>query len=307
MPRATADARPIFTFYADSPFYDRGESHVEMLGGIVRQLVEQPWEWLQDNSGRIILLVATIIIAAVVVKVVSKGLRIALDKSNIPSASIFVNIVRVLIWVIAISLILQPVFGINPTTLMTALGVGGIAVSLGLKDTIANIVSGFGLMLGKVLKPGDLVTIQGVSGTVKDVTWRHTIVMDRSGVEMWVPNSVLNTAALEKLPPAAEAMATIPFTARGGKRLDTQAISSTGFRLMAWRDRFWCSPNLEYCCPRCRIGLRGLLPMKGFWCRTQLAQRASQHSNPKVLDDGTAITRVRQSPCHTPGNAHRYR
>ena len=191
----------------------------------MRQLVEQPWEWLQDNSGRIILLVATIIIAAVVVKVVSKGLRIALDKSNIPSASIFVNIVRVLIWVIAISLILQPVFGINPTTLMTALGVGGIAVSLGLKDTIANIVSGFGLMLGKVLKPGDLVTIQGVSGTVKDVTWRHTIVMDRSGVEMWVPNSVLNPAALEKLPPAAEAMATIPFTARGGKRVDTQAIS----------------------------------------------------------------------------------
>nr|WP_243388819.1 mechanosensitive ion channel domain-containing protein [Bifidobacterium simiarum] len=190
----------------------------------MRQLIEQPWEWLQDNSGRIILLVAVVVAAAIIDKVVSKALRLALDRSSIPSASIFVNIVRVVIWVMAAATVLKPVFGIEPTTLATALGVGGIALSFGLKDTISNVIGGFGLMVSKVLQPGDLVTIQGISGTVKDVTWRHTIVMDRTGAEMWVPNSVLNTTALEKLPVTVESMTTVPFTARG-EHLDTEAVT----------------------------------------------------------------------------------
>ncbi|PLS31440.1 transporter [Bifidobacterium margollesii] len=190
----------------------------------MRQLIEQPWEWLQDNSGRIILLVVVVAAAALIDKAVSKALRVALDKSHIPSASIFVNIVRVLIWVMAAGIVLKPVFGIEPTTLATALGVSGIAVSFGLKDTIANVIGGFGLMVSKVLQPGDLVTLQGITGTVKDVTWRHTIIVDRTGVEMWVPNSVLNTTALEKLSLDAEALTTVSFTAKG-EDLDPQAVS----------------------------------------------------------------------------------
>ena len=31
-------------------------------------------------------------------------------------------------------------------------------------------------MLGRVIQPGDLVTIQGVTGTVHDITWRQTVV-----------------------------------------------------------------------------------------------------------------------------------
>lgn len=189
----------------------------------MHQLIDDPLLWLQAHAARIIFLIIVVAAAALITKATSHMLQMLLDKSHIPSASIFINIVRVIIWVFAAAIVLQPVFGINPTTLVTALGVGGIAVSFGLKDTIANIVSGFGLMLGKVLQPGDLVTIQGVTGTVKDVTWRHTIVIDRSGMEMWVPNSVLNTAALEKLPAANEAMILVPFVARGTK-LDNMSI-----------------------------------------------------------------------------------
>nr|WP_229714797.1 mechanosensitive ion channel domain-containing protein [Galliscardovia ingluviei] len=185
--------------------------------------MDDPLLWLQAHAASIIFLIIVVAAAALITKATSRMLQMLLDKSHIPSASIFINIVRVLIWVFAAAIVLQPVFGINPTTLVTALGVGGIAVSFGLKDTIANIVSGFGLMLGKVLQPGDLVTIQGVTGTVKDVTWRHTIVIDRSGMEMWVPNSVLNTTALEKLPAANEAMILVPFVARGTK-LDNMSI-----------------------------------------------------------------------------------
>ncbi len=116
--------------------------------------------WFQVNAGKLIWLTIVLAIVFVADRVISRVLRKILDNSQIPSASIFVNLTRVTIWVTGAAMVLQPVFGINPTTLITALGVGGVAISLGLKDTIANIIGGFGLMLGRVIQPGDLVTIQ---------------------------------------------------------------------------------------------------------------------------------------------------
>ncbi|MBW3092351.1 mechanosensitive ion channel family protein [Bifidobacterium sp. 82T10] len=173
--------------------------------------------WLETNSGKIIFFVAVFVVAWVFVKGISKLLRKVLDRTDMPNASIFVNIVRVLVWVFAATIVLKPVFGIDPTTLMTALGVGGIAVSLGLKDTVANVISGFGLMFGKVIQPGDLITVAGTTGVVKDITWRQTVVRERNGNEMVIPNSVLNTASLEKLTPGNEELVTVPFTAKAGE------------------------------------------------------------------------------------------
>ena len=95
--------------------------------------------WFQVNAGKLIWLTIVLAIVFVADRVISRVLRKILDNSQIPSASIFVNLTRVTIWVTGAAMVLQPVFGINPTTLITALGVGGVAISLGLKDTIANL------------------------------------------------------------------------------------------------------------------------------------------------------------------------
>lgn len=179
--------------------------------------------WFQVNAGKLIWLAVVLAVVFAADRVIRRVLRRVLDSSQIPSASIFVNLTRVTIWVTGTAMVLQPVFGINPTTLVTALGVGGVAISLGLKDTIANVIGGFGLMLGRVIQPGDLVTIQGVTGTVHDITWRQTVVRTRSGDMMVIPNSVLNTAALTKLTPASEGMSTLEFTAKASS--DPSAIS----------------------------------------------------------------------------------
>lgn len=180
--------------------------------------------WLTNNLSRIIFFVVAIAVAWVAERIVCKALRKALDKSNIPSASIFVNCARILIWFFWLLIVLKPVFGVEPTTLVTALGVTGIALSFGLKDTISNIIGGFGLMAGKVVQPGDQITVSGYSGIVKDVTWRNTIVISRDGNEFWIPNSVLNTAGLTKMTEANEAFITVPFTARGDRDLNATAL-----------------------------------------------------------------------------------
>ncbi|MBB2955580.1 small-conductance mechanosensitive channel [Bifidobacterium commune] len=173
-------------------------------------------EWLKVHSNRIAFLIAVIIAASVCAKVVSRILRKLLTRSEIPDASIFINLSLAAIWTVAVAMVLQPVFGINPTTIVTALGVGGVAISLGLKDTIANIISGFGLMAGHVIHPGDLVNIQGVTGTVEDITWRQTVVRERNGNQLIIPNSVLNTSALERLTQEDEACVKVEFTVKSG-------------------------------------------------------------------------------------------
>ena len=81
--------------------------------------------WFQVNAGKLIWLTIVLAIVFVADRVISRVLRKILDNSQIPSASIFVNLTRVTIWVTGAAMVLQPVFGINPTTLITALGVGG--------------------------------------------------------------------------------------------------------------------------------------------------------------------------------------
>ncbi len=174
------------------------------------------WKWLQSNYGKLVFLAIVVLIAIIIDKALTRVVRKILDRSQVPNASIFVNILRVVVWVLAVATLLQPVFGVNPTTLFTALGIGGLAVSLGLKDTIANVIGGFGLMLGHVIQPGDYVSVSGTKGVVKDINWRQTIVRERNGNEMVIPNSILNTASLEKLDPINECLVQVPFTAKAG-------------------------------------------------------------------------------------------
>lgn len=151
--------------------------------------------WIKTNSSKITYLAVTFIVAFFLIKWVTRIISGAFRKSNKTSASLFVNIIRVILWSLAVLIVLKPVFGITPSTLLTALGVGGVALSLGMQDTISNLIGGFMLMMGKVISPGDTIKINDSIGTVKDITWRHTIIRERSGNEIWIPNSVLNSTS----------------------------------------------------------------------------------------------------------------
>lgn len=190
-------------------------------------------QWLAANYNKLILLLVILVAAFVGDKVLSRVVRKVLYKSQVPNASIFVNILRAVVWVLAIATVLEPVFGVNPNSLFTALGIGGLAVSLGLKDTIANVIGGFGLMVGRVIQPGDLVSVAGTKGVVQDINWRQTIVHERNGNEMVIPNSILNTASLEKLDPINECLVTVPFTAKSGsdaKQVEKDVIAAVNER-----------------------------------------------------------------------------
>lgn len=168
---------------------------------------------------------AVVVCAAVVQHIAVKVTRKTLGRIEfLPSSTFIVNCVRVLVWTVALLFTLDPVFGVKPTTLVATLGVVSVAVSLGLKDTISNIFGGFMLMVGRVVHPGDYVTVAGVTGTVVDVTLRHTVVENRLDERIVIPNSVLNTSSIQRLPVSSESMGSFEFTMESG--FDPDAVAT---------------------------------------------------------------------------------
>jgi small-conductance mechanosensitive channel len=107
------------------------------------------------------------------------------------STSIFVNIARFLILVIGILVLLQT-YGISIAPILTALGVGGLAVALALQDTLSNLFAGLQIIGTRKVKPGDFVQLEtGQEGYVTDVDWRHTSIRMLPNNLVLVPNSKL--------------------------------------------------------------------------------------------------------------------
>ena len=100
--------------------------------------------------------------------------------TNLPSTTIFVNLARIVIVSVGVLVILQSL-GISITPLLTALGVGGLAVSLALKDTLSDFFAGLHILLSQKVKPGDFVELDtGYMGYIQNITWRHTTLMERT-------------------------------------------------------------------------------------------------------------------------------
>ena len=99
------------------------------------------------------------------------------------------------------SFILDNCFGINANALVAALGVGGIAISLGFQDTLSNLIGGMQVTFMGIIKPGDNIEVGGVSGVVQDITWRHTTIEDAYGQTIIVPNSNISKDTLVHLMP----------------------------------------------------------------------------------------------------------
>ncbi|WP_458454098.1 mechanosensitive ion channel family protein [Methanobrevibacter sp.] len=100
------------------------------------------------------------------------------------------DIISYIIYFAALMTILQ-FFGINLAGTLLSLGIVGIAVTFAAKDIISNLFSGIILILGRSVKVGDTIEINGKKGYVERISLRSTIIIDDYGVKNHIPNSIL--------------------------------------------------------------------------------------------------------------------
>lgn len=107
----------------------------------------------------------------------------------IPTTGLAYGILKGTILVIGFLIILS-VLGISITPLITALGVGGLAVALALQDTLANLFAGIHILVEKSIRVGDFVKLEtGQEGYVEDITWRTTRIRMLPNNMVIIPNS----------------------------------------------------------------------------------------------------------------------
>ena len=160
-------------------------------------------DWFNTLLGVVIICATTFVVARITVAF----MRRVLNKTTLlPSSSIFINLVRIIVWVIGICCVLSMCFNVNISAMVTGLGVVGIAVSLGFQDTLSNLIGGLTVSVSRTVEPGDNIRMgpSGVTGVVQDVTWRYTSIKDSSGTITNIPNSLMTSTAVCKLSPLNE-------------------------------------------------------------------------------------------------------
>ena len=96
---------------------------------------------------------------------------------NLPKTTLLNSILIGVIYAMGLLVILQ-YYGISIAPILTAAGVGGMAVALALQETLANIFSGLHLILSKQLRIGEYIKLgSGEEGRVTDITWRFTTII----------------------------------------------------------------------------------------------------------------------------------
>ena len=145
----------------------------------------------------IIILIASITHAAAKLIVGLLDLWSKKQGGEFPSTTMFTNFVWVTVYIIGLLVILDAL-DISITPMLTALGIGGLAVSLALKDTLTDVFAGLHILLSKKVQPGDFVILDsGEMGYIQNITWRNTKMLERTNNIINIPNTKLSNAIIK--------------------------------------------------------------------------------------------------------------
>jgi len=137
---------------------------------------------------------ATAIVANLLCGLVLNAMKRSLGDR--PVAGIGVVLVKGVIWTLGALVVLNQV-GLEITPLITALGVGGLAMALALQDTLSNLFAGIHILLERPFEVGHWIQGESWEGRVVDISWRTTRVHTLGGHYVVIPNSKIAGATIQ--------------------------------------------------------------------------------------------------------------
>lgn len=173
--------------------------YLTVLGGIYIALNQAPYApHIMQYVQPIVLALCVFVLVRGAVALLTGFIQLRADASGstIALASLTRKIVQIVIYGIGGITILN-FFGIAITPMLTALGVGGLAVALALQDTLSNIFAGMYITLANQIRVGDYIHMEGtIEGFVVDIGWRNTAVKPFDENLVLIPNSKLSQAVV---------------------------------------------------------------------------------------------------------------
>jgi len=111
--------------------------------------------------------------------------------------SLLINSTRIITNFIALLLIISEL-GFNIMPLITGVGILGLAVGMGAKTLVSDLIAGFFILLENQFNVGDWIKVGSITGKVTKISLRTIILKDKEGNIHIVPNS--NLKIVTKLP-----------------------------------------------------------------------------------------------------------
>ena len=146
----------------------------------------------------VIFAVLVVSVTMAVANVVGSALGQILKEQHlvIPATGLSLTIIKVALWVVG-GLVLLSGLGVSIAPILTALGVGGLAVALALQDTLSNFFAGIHLLIEQPVRVGDFVKLEtGQEGYIVDIGWRTTRIRMLPNNMVIIPNNKLTQSIL---------------------------------------------------------------------------------------------------------------
>ena len=102
-------------------------------------------------------------------------------------------LIKIAVWIVAILVILS-IWGVNITSIVAGLGIGGIAIAFALQNILQDIFSSFSIFIDKPFVVGDMIVVGTDTGTVERIGLKSTRIRTLQGEELVVSNKELTTA-----------------------------------------------------------------------------------------------------------------
>ncbi len=151
---------------------------------------------LLEALGRVLVLLAIVVGARLLVKVAETFVNrlfqperhVYLDERRVKTLSTLIaSIAQYVIYFFAGVMVLQNL-GFNTTSILTAAGIGGLAIGFGAQNLVRDVITGFFILFEDQYGVGDLITAGGVTGIVEEMGIRITKIRDPGGQLHIIPN-----------------------------------------------------------------------------------------------------------------------
>lgn len=111
------------------------------------------------------------------------------------------NIIDIVLFVMVLLVILSQ-WGVNITPILTGAGIFGLAFSFGSQTLVKDLIAGFFIIVEDQYNIGDKIKLDKAEGTVSAITLRLTVLKDKDGNMVYIPNSEIKNVMKYKRQPA---------------------------------------------------------------------------------------------------------
>ncbi len=164
------------------------ESQTPELVDAIADLAKQPFSW-SKLLYTVLLFLACLVVMKVLLSLLDRTInRLKVERSL---HTFLKSVFRILLWFLTI-LIVGDYIGLPVGALLGVLGVAGLAVSLALQGTLANLAGGIMILVSKPFVVGDFIEAGGVSGTVDDIGLVYTRTKTIDNKLIFIPNGQIS-------------------------------------------------------------------------------------------------------------------